>query len=209
MGNQVQYEALHSNGGDEDFSVLDTQQEHYLIHDRQPPWRTGLRALLVAVITLVVGLSCFFLGRYVERSEVASEWFYFPGAIETEFIYQKPFALAPGNESDAYWQGLFPEGRGFVQHPEIAPEPMGLSEKDSLRRGYWGADHGAPHGGHEASSHIRHCIDYIRQSIMCHADTNLEPVNFELGGVTGFNSTRRYRNMDKVKEWAERWTARL
>lgn len=34
-------------------------------------------------------------------------------------------------------------------------------------------------------AHVRHCLDYLRQSIMCAADSNLEPVNDNLGGVTG------------------------
>ncbi|KAI1357502.1 hypothetical protein F5Y08DRAFT_159559 [Xylaria arbuscula] len=209
MDQRVQYKALRSREGDQDFKYSES------LPDSPRPWHTRIRVLLATAISLALGLSCFYLGRYVERSKVASEWFNFPGMVETEFIYQKSFALAPGNESDASWQAIFPEGLGFVQHPEIAPEPMGLSVfhqlhcLDGLRRGYWGAGHGAPHGSHEEHSHVRHCIDYIRQSLMCHADTNLEPINFELGGVTGFDSPRRCRDIAKVKEWAEVWAAKL
>ena len=53
--------------------------------------------------------------------------------------------------------------------------------------------------------HLRHCFDYLRQSIMCDADTNLEPVNMELGGVTGWKYERTCRNFAHVKEWAEKW----
>ena len=46
------------------------------------------------------------------------------------------------------------------------------------------------------------CIDYLRQSLMCHADTNLEPVDWEAGGVTGWGSQRTCRNYQAVVEWA-------
>ncbi|KAI1203724.1 S-adenosyl-L-methionine-dependent methyltransferase [Nemania serpens] len=36
--------------------------------------------------------------------------------------------------------------------------------------------------------HIRHCIDLLRQSLMCNADLTVELKNEELGGVTGFGT---------------------
>ena len=60
---------------------------------------------------------------------------------------------------------------------------------------------------HTRSSHLRHCFDLLRQSIECAADTNLEPVDFELGGVTGWGFDRNCRNFEAVVEWAEDWTA--
>ena len=35
-------------------------------------------------------------------------------------------------------------------------------------------------------AHARHCFDYLRQTVQCAADTNLEPVDFRLGGVKGW-----------------------
>ncbi|KAI0448093.1 hypothetical protein F4803DRAFT_496473 [Xylaria telfairii] len=55
-------------------------------------------------------------------------------------------------------------------------------------------------------AHVRHCIDYLRQSLMCHADTNLEPVRKDLGGVTGFGSEHKCRDFDKLKDWVGMWT---
>ena len=49
-------------------------------------------------------------------------------------------------------------------------------------------------------AHVRHCIDYLRQSLMCHADTNLEPIIEELGGATGFGSEHKCRNFEKIKD---------
>lgn len=53
--------------------------------------------------------------------------------------------------------------------------------------------------------HIRHCFDYLRQALMCAADTNLELVDFRLGGATGFGCQRTCRNFQAVKDWSERW----
>jgi hypothetical protein len=54
-------------------------------------------------------------------------------------------------------------------------------------------------------AHVRHCLDYLRQSIMCAADSNLEPVNDNLGGVTGWGSPRVCRRYDELVEWSTRW----
>jgi Mycotoxin biosynthesis protein UstYa len=53
--------------------------------------------------------------------------------------------------------------------------------------------------------HVRHCFDYLRQSLVCAADSNLEPVDVELGGVTGWGFERTCRDFEGVKEWAGRW----
>lgn len=43
---------------------------------------------------------------------------------------------------------------------------------------------------------------------MCHADTNLEPVVADIGGVTGFGSERKCRDYSRVTAWADEWTAK-
>ncbi|KAL8761568.1 MAG: hypothetical protein Q9184_002333 [Pyrenodesmia sp. 2 TL-2023] len=61
--------------------------------------------------------------------------------------------------------------------------------QDALRRGYYTArnETTTPSGKHHTDpAHIRHCIDYLRQSLLCAADTNMEPVDDELGGITGW-----------------------
>lgn len=51
--------------------------------------------------------------------------------------------------------------------------------------------------------HVRHCFDYLRQSLMCAADGTLEPVDFSLGGVTGWGVKRQCRDYEALKLWAE------
>lgn len=54
-------------------------------------------------------------------------------------------------------------------------------------------------------AHVRHCIDYLRQSLMCHADTNIEPIEESLGGVRGFGVEHHCRNFDSVMSWITEW----
>jgi hypothetical protein len=58
---------------------------------------------------------------------------------------------------------------------------------------------------HLQPGHLRHCFDYLRQSLMCGADTNLEPVKEDLGGVTGWGNPRVCRDHEQLVRWAEEW----
>ena len=60
-------------------------------------------------------------------------------------------------------------------------------------------------GAHTDRVHIRHCFDYLRHTIMCAADTNLEAVSRETHVTTGWGSKRQCRDFAAVKAWAEQW----
>ena len=105
-------------------------------------------------------------------------------------------------------------GRGFVQHPDISPNPRGLAVYhqlhclDAIRRSYYAAldgDELDQLDEHLVPGHVRHCIDYLRQALLCNADTNLEPIDPKLGGVTGFGFPRRCRDPVKPLAWANEW----
>lgn len=53
--------------------------------------------------------------------------------------------------------------------------------------------------------HNRHCLEYIRQSIMCAADTNLEYRVVSENGVkeTPGWDVKRCRDYDGIKAWAQ------
>ncbi|KAJ6035864.1 hypothetical protein N7540_000143 [Penicillium herquei] len=53
-----------------------------------------------------------------------------------------------------------------------------------------------------APRHMRHCFDYLRQSLMCAADATLEPVDAALGGVTGWGAERVCRDYTALAAWA-------
>jgi hypothetical protein len=40
---------------------------------------------------------------------------------------------------------------------------------------------------------------------MCNADTNLEPIDPDLGGVTGWGFTRKCRDIVRLIGWAQKW----
>ncbi|KAJ4372904.1 hypothetical protein N0V83_003195 [Neocucurbitaria cava] len=60
-----------------------------------------------------------------------------------------------------------------------------------------------------ATGHVKHCFDYLRQALMCAADTNLEDTSIEDGeeGAPGWGSKRVCRDFDAVKEWSAKWRA--
>lgn len=62
---------------------------------------------------------------------------------------------------------------------------------------------------HMKPHHNRHCLEYLRQSIMCNADTNLE---YRVVSESGFREfpgwdVKRCRNFDATLSWAQEWRA--
>lgn len=51
--------------------------------------------------------------------------------------------------------------------------------------------------------HIRHCIDLLRQSLMCNADLTVELKKEELGGVTGFGTLHRCVKWPALLDWIQ------
>ncbi|KAM7206081.1 protein of unknown function (DUF3328) domain containing protein [Naviculisporaceae sp. PSN 640] len=211
MSYKVKYERVEGSEPQEldvlSHDSVGSQQQNLIKSQSRTSTRFWLTVLVVvsAVAGLVSGTACFYWGkregRDFERQVFESDWFSAPGQIEHEFTYRREFALRPGEESDMWWRKVFPIGRGFVQHPDISPVPHGLAVfhqlhcLNALRHGYWAARDGIEPGHLAQPGHIRHCIDYLRQSIMCHADTNLEPINPDLGGVTGYGTIRKCRDI--------------
>ncbi|OGM50716.1 hypothetical protein ABOM_000490 [Aspergillus bombycis] len=71
-------------------------------------------------------------------------------------------------------------------------------------------NHSAHRHRDDHSDHTKHCIDYLRQSIMCASDATLEGSGV-LGGdgnpvraVDGWNSTHQCRDWDSLYDFASR-----
>lgn len=58
---------------------------------------------------------------------------------------------------------------------------------------------------HNDPHHIRHCFDYLRQALMCAADSNIEEVDWKLGGTSGWGFKRQCRDYSAVVDWAEKY----
>lgn len=61
------------------------------------------------------------------------------------------------------------------------------------------------YGARIESDHIRHCFDYLRRSVMCAADTNLEVVSRENHTTNGWGQEKICRDYKSVVEYAELW----
>ncbi|KAJ7635710.1 hypothetical protein DFH06DRAFT_661253 [Mycena polygramma] len=85
-----------------------------------------------------------------------------------------------GSQADAQWEALIPASGGLVRvgpHNELFMVSMyhQLRCLDIIRRDYIAG----VNGKNGTDSSTRHCINYIRQMVLCRGDTRLEPmVNF-------------------------------
>ena len=48
---------------------------------------------------------------------------------------------------------------------------------------------------------MRHCIDLLRQALMCHGDTTLEVVDEAINGVHGFRVEHQCKDWEQLKQW--------
>ena len=53
--------------------------------------------------------------------------------------------------------------------------------------------------------HVRHCFEYLRQSLICLADSNLEMMNYTARGISGWQTERTCRDYDGLVDWADEW----
>ncbi|KAK0702002.1 hypothetical protein B0T26DRAFT_660122 [Lasiosphaeria miniovina] len=135
------------------------------------------------------------------------------------FVYNRTFAEKSA-AADAAWSELFPRQAGYFSHPSLAPQRSTFSVfhylhcLNGIRQGYW-AVHSAAVAGEKlnASSlpmmisapHVRHCIDLLRQSLMCNADLTVEVKDEAAGGVHGFGEEHRCVDWSGLVGWTSAW----
>ena len=85
--------------------------------------------------------------------------------------------------------------------------------QNELRIGYYAShppinerDEAQDHAMHKHSpSHMKHCFDYLRQALMCGADTTLEGLRSGpdgvLANVDGWGATHECRNYQEIYDW--------
>ncbi|CRG92118.1 hypothetical protein PISL3812_09173 [Talaromyces islandicus] len=162
------------------------------------------------IVLLLGGLDLGWHLGHSQQQQPLGEANITPSGISSIFTYNRTFAEVPSDESNAAWETLFPTRGGFFKHPQLAPDRSGLAVfhqlhcLDNIRKGYWAAVHGKE-DHHVSPAHVRHCIDYLRQSLICHADTNVEPVIEDLHGVRGFGVEHKCRDFSRVKDWIAEW----
>ncbi|KAI0478577.1 hypothetical protein GGR56DRAFT_328896 [Xylariaceae sp. FL0804] len=133
------------------------------------------------------------------------------------------FSYPPSEHTNRAWRDIFPAEGGFFVHPTIAPTRSTFSVfhqlhcLNGLRGGYWANQLAASKGQKQVdadlpvdiqTSHMRHCIDLLRQSLMCHGDVTLEVVDEDINGVHGFRTPHKCIDWENLKEWTSQQQAK-
>lgn len=109
-------------------------------------------------------------------------------------------------EGAAEWASALPRGKGVVFLPDT-PTPFRVSLFHQLE--CLDAVRSAMHdrrehpSGPSTSQEAHFCLNYLRQSIQCHADAHLEMVRSEYGGRAVLPYTTRTDCKDWERVWAE------
>ncbi|KAI0388942.1 hypothetical protein F5Y17DRAFT_166167 [Xylariaceae sp. FL0594] len=138
-------------------------------------------------------------------------------SVSQTFIYNRSFSYPPSEATDRAWDEIFPAGGTFFPHPTNISERATFSVYhqlhclNGLSKGYWANQIAASRGETLSdgdlpmdlrASHMRHCIDLLRQSLMCNGDTTLEVVDKALGGVKAFGTEHAScLDWNELREW--------
>ncbi|KAF7945539.1 hypothetical protein EAE96_010306 [Botrytis aclada] len=179
--------------------------------------KAGLVLLIICSIIFVWSLGyATGTGAFIKTFSESTNKFEVEWGPHT-FKYNRSFSEAPSPHTDRAWREIFPAKGGFFVHPVIAPQRSTFSVfhqlhcVDGIRGAYWANRHAAVNGLQLqdedlpmdlSPSHIRHCIDLLRQTLMCHADTTLEAVDTKINGVHGFRTEHQCGNWEQLVDWA-------
>ncbi len=85
--------------------------------------------------------------------------------------------------------------------------PLRSRSQYTLRRAYYSTAESSEledfDFGRNRSEHTKHCFEYLRQSLMCSADSSIEPAGSQVKGFLGWGFRRQCRHYEKLKSWAE------
>lgn len=82
--------------------------------------------------------------------------------------------------------------------------------QNGIREGYWTVYQAATTSKQfeeqdlpmmASPAHIRHCIDLLRQSLMCYADTAVEVKEEGINGVKGWGTEHQCRDYEELLQW--------
>ncbi|MCJ1311318.1 hypothetical protein MMC25_004989 [Agyrium rufum] len=130
------------------------------------------------------------------------------------------FGQESTNATVRAWKDLFPEQGGFFKHPTLAPTRSAFSVfhqlhcLNGIREGFWTVYEAAIEGRRitddelpmmSSTAHIRHCVDLLRNALMCQPDLTVELKDAESGGVKGFGTQHECKDWDQLMRWTEKW----
>ncbi|CAG8971171.1 hypothetical protein HYALB_00010171 [Hymenoscyphus albidus] len=171
------------------------------------PCIRGFFVVFGLLVVLTICVLSFEKGRAVgERGGIQEHVLHVPppAIIDHTFYFHEEFEKKPAKGD--VWTKVPPRGRGIIYNPSVAPSAKGVAIwhqlhcLDALRKIYWSSLDGSKPDLQMKPPHVKHCIEYMRQALMCNADTTLEPIDDELGGVTGFGNKRKCRDVMAIRE---------
>ncbi|KJK68651.1 protein of unknown function DUF3328 [Aspergillus parasiticus SU-1] len=210
------------------------EDRSYLRRDRKRPSSKAvwilIALLLLSNIGLLGGLIHYF--RQAHHKEKDVPWLPPKTGLDSILLAQISavnliiLPVSPNSEafrfSDVAWDELMPIGRGFVNinNDTALPDQPGLDQSlpqqramisvfhqlhciYMTREGYYAAREG--NLDQVNAAHLMHCWDYLRQAVMCHADTTLEwiPAPPNDKGSTGWGVEHTCGDYDAIARWAE------
>jgi len=122
--------------------------------------------------------------------------------VPTEYTYNLPASLpAPNNPDKAkvYGVSMFHQLHCLVSLAAAIDLQFTDKTQNFLRFAYY------PEGitdmdSEEIEFHRDHCLDYIRQAIMCNGDVTFEPLTQV--GINGMGAIHQCRDFDRIFSWA-------
>ncbi|KAL2067817.1 hypothetical protein VTL71DRAFT_15913 [Oculimacula yallundae] len=138
--------------------------------------------------------------------------------VHHTFHYDNSFSEPPTSNHihrDYPWVDLYPKHGPYFNKSMDSSERWTFSVfhqlhcVNRLRHGYWrartAAKGGKPLGDDQhdrmtSPMHIQHCLDYLRQSLMCHGDTTLEPDDPGINGAHGFGPQHNCKSWHQLLE---------
>ncbi|KAH8676551.1 hypothetical protein BGZ60DRAFT_259733 [Tricladium varicosporioides] len=202
------------------YSLIDDQTQN----GKSSAIPTKRRKFYTVLSYLTLFLLGVLLGKFVDfgnwRTKINAQTTLKISSEQSVFRYNRTFGERPSNKTNQAWNGLFPHQGGYFRHPQIAPQRSALAVfhqlhcLDGIRKGYWTVYDAATEGRKiveedipfmASPSHIRHCIDLLRNSLMCQPDLTVEVKDMKKGGVTGFGTEHTCKSWNQLNEWITKW----
>ncbi|KAL4860740.1 hypothetical protein BDV12DRAFT_208890 [Aspergillus spectabilis] len=139
----------------------------------------------------------------------------FPSRLKQSVRHYPEFESAPPEAgSEPVWDALIPDGLGYIIHPDLSPNISVIAVFHQLhclyliRRAYYIP---TPENqtkdfdtGIARHPHVGHCFDYLRLTLLCAADSTLEPTTEKVNGNPKWGFEKQCRDYESVKNWAEK-----
>ncbi|GKT92641.1 hypothetical protein CT0861_06184 [Colletotrichum tofieldiae] len=161
-------------------------------------------------------------GESCQESLSVPPWFPPETRVSKTLFFDRKFGRPPDEENLQAWGNLMPPGRGFVvvrnqtALPDMPSLHQDLPEQHALvsvyhqlhclwstKESYFRLRDGLAEDTDEL--HLSHCWDYLRQTIMCAADTTLEWMPNPTQEISkGWGYRHECRSWDEIYDWTAR-----